>query len=115
MRAIVKYFIDNPIAANLVMFGLFIMGLVGYSGMKSTFFPEVESKIINIRLVYPGASPQEMEEGIVTKIEENLKGVTGVERVTSTSLENSAVVLVEVASGYNTDIVLQDVKNSHYD
>jgi multidrug efflux pump subunit AcrB len=112
MRAIVKYFIDNPIAANLVMFGLFIMGLVGYSGMKSTFFPEVESKIINIRLVYPGASPQEMEEGIVTKIEENLKGVTGVERVTSTSLENSAVVLVEVASGYNTDIVLQDVKNS---
>jgi multidrug efflux pump subunit AcrB len=80
--------------------------------MKSTFFPEVESKIINIRLVYPGASPEEMEEGIVTKIEENLKGVTGVDRVTSTSLENSAVVLVEVASGYNTDLVLQDVKNS---
>jgi multidrug efflux pump subunit AcrB len=112
MRSIVKYFIDNPIAANMVMFGLFIMGWVGYSGMKSTFFPEIESKIINIRLVYPGASPQEMEEGIVTKIEENIKGVTGVDRITSTSQENSAIVIVEIAKGYKTDMVLQDVKNA---
>src|SRR5210317_2060870 len=99
MKSVVRYFIKNPIAANMLMFALFAMGLVGYKNMKSTFFPETPSKIISIQLVYPGASPEEMEEGVVTKIEENLKGVTGVERVTSTSSENSGIVTVEVASG----------------
>ncbi|MEY2950427.1 MAG: efflux RND transporter permease subunit [Saprospiraceae bacterium] len=112
MKSVVRYFIKNPIAANMLMFALFAMGLVGYKNMKSTFFPETPSKIISIQLVYPGASPEEMEEGVVTKIEENLKGVTGVERVTSTSSENSGIVTVEVASGYNTDLILQDVKNA---
>ncbi|MEN0005140.1 MAG: efflux RND transporter permease subunit [Bacteroidota bacterium] len=112
MKQIINYFIKFPIAANLLMFALFIMGVVGMLGMKSTFFPEVESRNISIQLVYPGASPEEIEEGVVNKIEENLKGLTGVERITSTSRENSGTVSVEVFKGYDTDIVLQDVKNS---
>ncbi|MCB0584670.1 MAG: efflux RND transporter permease subunit, partial [Phaeodactylibacter sp.] len=99
-------------AANLIMFGILIMGVVGLLNMKSTFFPEVESRIIQIQIVYPGASPEEIEEGIVKKIEENLKGVTGVERYTSVSRENSGTVTVEVFKGYDTDIILQDVKNA---
>ena len=55
---------------------------------------------------------QEMEEGVVLKIEDNLKGIVGVERVTSVSRENSASVNVEVEKGKNIDVVLSDVKNA---
>jgi multidrug efflux pump subunit AcrB len=112
VKGIINYFIKFPIAANLLMFGLLIMGVAGLLSMKSTFFPEVESRIISIQTTYPGSSPEEIEEGIVNKIEENLKGLTGVERVTSVSNENNGSITVEVLKGYNTDIILQDVKNA---
>jgi len=89
-----------------------IMGFVSLSTLETSFFPEVPSRLINIQLVYPGASPQEMEEGVVNKIEENLVGIANVKETTSSSSENSASILVEVERGSNTDIVLQDVKNS---
>ena len=112
MRSVIQYFIKYPIAANLLMFSILALGLVGMTSMKSTFFPETESRIISIQLTYLGASPEEVEEGVINKIEENLKGVTGVERVTSVSRENSGTVSVEVFKGYDTDIALQDVKNA---
>ena len=112
MKRFINYFIQYPVAANLIMFGLLIMGIVGGLNMKSTFFPEVESRNISIQITYPGASPEEIEEGVVKKIEENLKGVTGVERYTSVSRENSGTITVEVFKGYDTDVILQDVKNA---
>lgn len=112
MRSIINYFIKYEIAANLLMVAIVIMGIAGAMNMKSTFFPEVESRIITIQIVYPGSSPEEIEEGVINKIEENLKGLTGVERVTSVSSENAGSVTVEVARGYDTDVILQDVKNA---
>lgn len=112
MRQIISYFIKYPIAANLLMFGIFILGMFGLSNMKSTYFPEQDEKLISIKTTWRGASPEEVEEGVVKKIEENLKGVSGIDRVTSTSVENSGLVLVEIAKGANIDEVLRDVKNS---
>jgi multidrug efflux pump subunit AcrB len=112
MRSIIDYFIRNEIAGNILMILLFIVGLFGLNQMKTTFFPQIESRIISIQAIYPGSSPEEVEEGIVSKIEENLKGLTGVERVTSVSSENTASITVEVLKGFNTDIILQDVKNA---
>ncbi len=65
-----------------------------------------DSQNISINLTYPGASPQEMEEGIVLKIEDNLKGIIGVDRVTSVSRENCATINVEIIKGKNIDFVL---------
>jgi len=112
MRSIIQYFIKNSIAANILMVAIFIFGALGLKQIKSSSFPEVESKIINIQIVYPGSSPQEIEEGIISKIEENLKGITGVERVTSISSENSGSVTIEIIKGYDMDNKLQDVKNA---
>lgn len=112
MRGFINYFIKYGVAANLLMVGLLILGVVSMFSIKSTFFPEVESRIISIQIVYPGASPEEIEEGVISKIEENLKGLTGVERYTSVSSENSGTVTVEVFKGYDTDVILQDVKNA---
>jgi multidrug efflux pump subunit AcrB len=112
MKKIITYFIKYPVAVNVMIIAFIVFGLVGAISMKSSFFPLVDSELINISLAYPGASPAEMEEGVVLKIEDNLKGIVGVERVTSVSRENSATVNIEVEKGKNIDVVLSDVKNA---
>lgn len=94
------------------MFMIIIFGYFGLRSLQSTYFPEIESRQISIRVIYPGASPAEVEEGVVSKIEKNLKGVTGLERVTSISSENAGNITVEVLKGYDTNLILQDVKNA---
>ena len=112
MKKIITYFIKYPVAVNVFIIAFVAFGIIGVLGMKSSFFPLVDSQLISINLTYPGASPEEIEEGVVLKIEDNLKGIVGVERVTSVSRENSASVNVEVVKGKNIDIVLSDVKNA---
>ena len=112
MRSIITYFIKFPIAANMLMFGILIMGAFGLMNMKSAFFPEQDELFITVRTTWRGASPEEVEEGIIKKVEEEVKGVTGIDRITSTSVENSGTALIEVAKGYDIDKVLRDVKNA---
>jgi multidrug efflux pump subunit AcrB len=112
MKKIITYFIKYPVAVNVIIIAFFGFGILGAISMKSSFFPLVDSQLIRISLAYPGASPAEMEEGVVLKIEDNLKGIVGVERVTSVSRENSASINVAVEKGKNIDVVLSDVKNA---
>ena len=112
MKSVIKFFIKNELLVNLCLVLIIILGVMMASRMNSSFFPSVDEKFINIEATYPGASPREVEEGIVLKIEENLKGVSGIDRVTSTSSENTASISVELNSGENADLVLQDVKNA---
>jgi len=83
MRSIITYFIKNSLAANMLMVAILLFGTVGALNIKRTFFPEIPEKIILIQSVYPGASPEEVEEGVVSKVEEAVKGISGVDRVTS--------------------------------
>ena len=112
MKKIISYFIKFPVAVNVTILAFLVFGFIGAMSMKSSFFPLTDSKLIQINLIYPGASPAEMEEGVVLKIEDNLKGIVGVERVTSVSQENSATISVETVKGKNIDVVLADVKNA---
>ena len=112
MKKIISYFIKYPVAVNVLILAFIIFGFIGAKSIKSSFFPLTDSKTISINLIYPGASPSEMEEGVVLKIEDNLKGIVGVDRVTSVSRENSATITVETVKGKNVDVVLSDVKNA---
>ncbi len=112
MNKIITHFIKYPIAVNIIILGLVILGLAGMKSMKSSFFPLQDSKFISISVAYPGASPAEMEEGVVLKIEDNLRGLIGIDRFTSQSSENSAVITVEAVKDYDIDVLLADVKNA---
>lgn len=112
MRKLIAYFIRYHVAVNVFILAFFAFGILGILSLKSSFFPLVESKIISINVVYPGASPQEIEEGVVLKIEDNLKGLKGVDRVTSVSRENSGTITVEIEKGENIDFMLLEVKNA---
>jgi multidrug efflux pump subunit AcrB len=94
------------------MFSVFGFGLIALSSMRFSFFPEITPSIITIQVIYPGASPEEIEEGVILKIEENLDGLNDVERVTSVSRENSGTVTVEITKDADIDNVLADVKNA---
>jgi multidrug efflux pump subunit AcrB len=112
MRKLIAYFIKHSVAVNIVIALFMIFGFFGASNLKSSFFPLIDSKNVTISITYPGASPQEIEEGIVLKIEDNLKGLNGVERVTSTSNENSGSINVEIEKGKDIDFMLLEIKNA---
>jgi multidrug efflux pump subunit AcrB len=112
MKKLVELFVKFPIWGNLLVLVIMILGVISLLKMNVNFFPEVESRIINIEVFYPGASPEEMEEGVVLKIEQALKGIQGIEQVTSVSMENTGNVTVEGKKGYKPETVLTDVKNA---
>ena len=112
MRALIKHFIKSPVLGNAIFLAIFLFGFLAFKGMKTTFFPNVASDTIFISAAYPGASPEEIEEGITLKIEDKLKGVTGIDRVTSTSRENAATITIELLRGYDANVLLQEVTNA---
>lgn len=112
MRAVIGWFIKYPIWSNVLLFGLFLFGYMGLKGMRSSFFPEAEPSLIQVVIAWPGASAEEVEEGAVQRIEENLRGIEGVSLITSVSRENSANVTVEIADGADISKVTEDVKSA---
>ena len=112
MKRIIAFFIKYPIYANAIIIITAICGILSISIMPRSFFPEMTPNKIFINVSYPGASPQEIEEGITTKIEESLNGIQGVKEITSSSSENYCRINVETYEGYDIDEALQDVKSS---
>ncbi len=112
MKNVISYFIKYHVAVDVVILAFIVFGIFGAKSLKSSFFPLTDSRNILISINYPGASPQEVEEGITLKIEDNLKGLEGVERVTSNSRENSGSINVEIEKGRDVDFMLLEVKNA---
>ena len=112
MKRFIGYFIKYPVAVNIFIVGFLIFGFLGYQRMNSSFFPLADARTIQITVAYPGASPEEVEEGIVEKIERNLKGISGIDRVSSVSQENSASIIIETLSDFDINVILDEVKNA---
>ena len=112
MRKFIAFFIHNPIYANALIVITVIAGIISFTMMKKSFFPELTPNMVYVNVSYPGASPEEIEQGITTRIEESLNGIEGIKEITSTSSENVSNVNIEIYEGFNIDEVLQNVKNS---
>lgn len=102
---IIAYFAKNSVAANLMMFFIIVMGIISYFTIQRQMFPNVEINYINIEANYPGASPQEIEESILIKIEESLKDVTEIKKGVYRAFRNGGRASLEI----NTDVKLTDV------
>ena len=111
MKNIIRYFVNHSIPVNILILFFIIFGIAGTISLKSSFFPLISPKFITINAIFPGASPSEVEESIIVKIENNLEGIAGINRTTSTSRENSGSVLVETDTDYDIDEILIEVKN----
>jgi multidrug efflux pump subunit AcrB len=101
----------NPVAANLLMLGLLLGGFIMTMRIRQEVFPTIELDMVTISVPYPGASPEEVEQGIVLAIEEAVRPLDGVKEVTGTAMESFGVVAVELEVGTDRNKALADVKN----
>jgi multidrug efflux pump subunit AcrB len=111
MKNIIRWFIANTVAANLLMVFILIAGFFTLSRLRMEVFPDIAIPIINVSVIYPGASPEDIEESICVKIEERVKGVNGLKRITSSSNEGYGSINIEVENGYDIDEVKDEVKS----
>ncbi len=111
MNNLLASFARNTVFANILLLLIFLMGFMATTYMVRESFPEFSIDKISITVAYPGADPEEVEEGINQKIEEALESVQGIDRYTTKSAENIASVTVEVKDGYDTAEVLSNVES----
>ena len=110
MQRAVAWFAENHVAANLLMLFLLIAGAFTCLTMKVEVFPDASLDRISVSMVYSGASPEEVEEGIVRKIEESVAGLAGIKRIDSAALEGYGYVNIEVMKDWDLNTLLDDVK-----
>jgi hydrophobic/amphiphilic exporter-1 (mainly G- bacteria), HAE1 family len=110
MRALANWSINNKVAVNLIMLFVIIAGVFTVAGMRREVYPQFTLDMINVWVPYPGATPKETEEGICIKVEEQIKGIEGIERMVSTAREGAGSITVELKAGVDVAKVLNDVK-----
>ena len=101
----------HSVTANLLMVVLLVGGLIWGARIKQEVFPDFDLDFINITVAYPGASPSEVERGIIWAIEEAVQGLEGVEEVTASANEGAGTVTVEVLEGVDPNRLSQKVQN----
>jgi multidrug efflux pump subunit AcrB len=102
----------HSVAANLLMVVFLVGGLIFSTQIKKEVFPDFELDIVTVSMAYPGASPEEVERGIVLAIEEAIQGLDDIKQVTAVAAEGSARVTIEVLDGKNIQRVAQDIQNA---
>jgi multidrug efflux pump subunit AcrB len=107
----ISWMAQNSVASNLLMFVLIVGGLLVASRVKREVFPEFELDIVQVSVVYPGASPEEVEEGVILSIEDEVRSLDGIKQVTSSSFEGRGIVNIELLRGVDNGNVLQNAKN----
>ncbi len=111
MNRAIAWFTSNPVAANLLMAAMVVGGLMAVLTLPQQTFPDIEIEVIQVSVEYLGAAPEEVEEGVCVRIEEEIDGIEGIDQITSTSVEGACVVLAEVLLGEDVNRVLDDIKN----
>lgn len=96
MRAIISWAISNSPGMNVLMVGLMLLGTLCLATMRRETFPNFELEIVLVSVPYPGATPEDVEEGICQKIEEGVRSLEGIKQVTSIAAESSGFVLIEL-------------------
>ncbi|MBX3463245.1 MAG: efflux RND transporter permease subunit [Planctomycetes bacterium] len=112
-RGFFAWFVQNHVAATLVALSFVVAGITALltGRVRREVFPEIAPNIVTVQVVYPGAAPAEVEQGVCLRIEEAVEGVTGVDKVSSSANEGVGLVVVETLQDADIDRVLDDVRN----
>ena len=112
MKRSIAWMVRNHVAANLLMVFVLLTGALGMLRMEKETFPEIDLDRIRIQVPYPGASPADVEAGVVRRIEERITGLEGIRRINSTAAEGMAVVTAELELGADMERVVDDVRGT---
>ncbi len=109
-KGIIAWFASNHVASNLLMFFIITAGILSIFGIKKEIFPEFSTDLISISVEYRGATPGDVESGVILRIEEAIAGIEGVKQINATAAEGMGTVMVEVEEYADSSEVLDDVK-----
>ena len=107
---LIAFFANNSVAANLMMMFIIVMGIYSYFSIQRQMFPNIEVNYINVSAVYRGASPQEIEQSILIKIEEAIKDITEIKKATSRAFRGNGRISLEIQKDQELTEVLDKVK-----
>ena len=110
-RGPIAWMARNSVAANILMVILLVGGLMYSRRVKQEFLPEAQLDLVHVGVPYPGAGPEEVEQGILLAVEEAVRGIDGVKKVTATANEGYGSTLIEVLPSHDVNQVTDDVRN----
>ena len=109
-RGVIAWMTRNRITPNLLMLVFLVGGLLVALRIKQEVFPEFDLDMVMIQVVYPGSSPEEVEQGIILVIEEAIRGLDGIKEITATAAEGMGMVRAELEEGADDQRIYQDIK-----
>jgi len=110
-RGIIPWFARNPVAANLLLMLVIVLGITATGKIRKEAFPSMEPDSLTISVSYDSGSAQQSEEGLAIKIEDQLEDVNGIKSITSSSTGSGTTVTVEKQTDYDLDVLLRDVRS----
>lgn len=109
-RGPIAWMAQHNVASNLLMIVLLVGGFLTALRIKQEVFPEFDLDLVTISVPYPGASPEEVENGIILAIEEEIRGIDGIEEITATASEGAGTVVAELIADADRQEVYQNIK-----
>ncbi|PWE18103.1 AcrB/AcrD/AcrF family protein [Marinicauda salina] len=109
---LIGWFVHNPVAANLLMILFLLGGAVTAATMTTEVFPTISPRQVQVAVIYPGATPEDVEESITRRVEEAVLGVDGVDRVRSVASEGRGTITVELRDFVDAQVVKDDVETA---
>ncbi len=111
MNGAIKWFSRNHVAGNFLMLAVLIAGITSWFTIKKEIFPETAFDAVAIRLPYPNATPEEVESGVCIPVEEAIADLQGIKKISSSSAQNTGLVIVEVDIGFRVRDIMSDIKS----
>ncbi|QPB83204.1 MMPL family transporter [Pseudoalteromonas rubra] len=106
-----KWFINNPVAANLLMAMVIAGGLLAFGQLRVESFPQIAPSSISIQVVYPGGTARQIDESITQRVEESVSAIAGIKQITSQSQAGLSTVTIRKKPDADYDKLLEDVRN----
>ena len=110
MKSLIAWFVRNPVAANLMMFTMFAVGIFGYINLEREFIPQTTVNGMTVSVSWPGASPRDVEEQLLVRIEEAIDGLDGIDYIEARAREGSGNVNIRTQLRIDYEKMLDEVK-----
>ncbi|MEX0811619.1 MAG: efflux RND transporter permease subunit [Chitinophagales bacterium] len=104
--------VDNQTSVVVLLFIILVMGISSYKNMPKENFPEVNIPTIYVGTPYPGNSPLDIENLITRPLEKEIKTITGIKELTSTSIQDHSTIVVEFGFDVDVQVALSEVKDA---
>ncbi len=111
MKAMIEWAVRNRSAMNVILIMTMVVGVISIGMLNREVFPNFDLEIVLVQVPYPGASPEEVEEGICMKIEEAVRSIDGIKQTTAIARESAGFVVMELSASADVQRVLNEIRS----